>query len=67
MKIKQVSQPSDRTLFEALDQDNDTGFATEDLVKIVRAYQEGAWSKPQTYDEFMQEEFPDLYDGSQQK
>lgn len=67
MKIKQVSQPSDRTLFEALDQDNDTGFATEDLVKIVRAYHGGEWSEAQTYDEFMLEEFPDLYDGTQQK
>lgn len=66
MKINEVNQPSERALFESLDQNNDTGFATEDLVKIARAFKEGKWSAPQTYDEFMQEEFPDLYDGSQE-
>lgn len=44
MNLKEVKQPSDQTLFEEIDRDNDTGFLTEDLVKIVRA-KDGKWQE----------------------
>ena len=48
MKLTEVQQPSDQKLFEELDPQNDTGFLTEDLVKITRVAQEGKWSAPMT-------------------
>jgi hypothetical protein len=54
MKITEVTQPSDQRLFEQLDTNNDTGFATTDLVKVVRQHQEGTWSGPMTGEELMQ-------------
>jgi hypothetical protein len=47
MKLTEVQQPSDQKLFEEIDPQNDTGFLTEDLVKITRA-KDGAWSAPMT-------------------
>jgi len=55
MKINEVTQPSDKTLFESIDATNDTGFLTEDLVKIVRTEQAGAWSEPMTADQLLEE------------
>lgn len=55
MKINEVTQPSDNALFEALHKDNNTGFLTEDLVKIVRTEQAGQWSAPKTADDFLAE------------
>jgi len=55
MKINEVSQPSDRTLFESFDADNQTGFLTEDLVRIARVHQEARWGQPQTADELLAE------------
>jgi len=40
-------------LFEQLDTGNDTGFATTDLVKVVRQHQSGQWSEPMTAEELM--------------
>lgn len=54
MKITEVQQPSTRALFESLNQDNDTGMLTEDLVRIVREHQTGAWSQPMTADELLE-------------
>lgn len=54
MKITEVQQPSDRTLFESIDQDNNTGFLTEDLVRIVREHQSARWSEPMTADELLE-------------
>jgi hypothetical protein len=51
MKINEVTQPSEKALFEALDRENDTGLRTEDLVKIVKS-KDGPWSGPMTGDEF---------------
>lgn len=42
MKINEVTQPSDKVLFERFAADNNTGFLTEDLVKIYRSHQ-GEW------------------------
>jgi len=53
MKITEVTQPSDQRLFEELNKDNDTGYATSDLVKVVRQHQSGAWSEPMSADEVM--------------
>jgi|694.fasta_scaffold133720_4 hypothetical protein len=55
MKINEVSQPSDKKLFESIDHDNKTGFATEDLVKIVRTEKNNEWSKPMTMEELFEE------------
>ena len=52
MKITEVIEPTDQELFEALDAENDTGFSTDDLVKIVKS-QNGTWSKPVTGDEMI--------------
>jgi Ca2+-binding EF-hand superfamily protein len=53
MKINEVTQPSDKALFESLDKNNDTGFATGDLVKIHRAHT-GNWEAA-SYDDLMAE------------
>jgi len=53
MKITEVTQPSDQRLFEELDRDNDTGYDTADLVKVVRQHQSGVWSEPMTAEEVM--------------
>jgi hypothetical protein len=52
MKITEVIEPTEQALFEALDAENDTGFATGDLVKIVKS-KNGPWSKPMTGDEMI--------------
>lgn len=54
MKITEVQQPSTCALFESLDQDNDTGMLTEDLVRIVREHQTGAWSQPMSAAELLE-------------
>lgn len=51
MKINEVTQPSDKALFESFDKDNDTGFATEDLVKIFRTHEANNWEETTFEDE----------------
>ena len=53
MKINEVTITNKQALTEAIDATNDTGFLTEDLVKIVEAEEHGAWSKPVPADQFM--------------
>lgn len=53
MKINEVTQMSDKALFEAIDKDNDSGIATFDLVKVVRADQANQWSDPMSADDFL--------------
>jgi hypothetical protein len=55
MKINEVSQPSDQTLTESFGADNQTGFLTEDLVKIARVEQQAAWGQPQSADDLLAE------------
>lgn len=55
MKINEVSQPSDKTLFESIDRTNGTGFLTEDLMKIYRTEKQNKWSEPMTADELLAE------------
>jgi hypothetical protein len=54
MKITEVQQPSDRTLFESIDRENNTGFLTEDLVRIVRENKANRWSRPMTAEELLE-------------
>lgn len=51
MKITEVSQPSNKALFEALDQNNTTGVLTEDLVKVARTHANGEWSEAMSLEE----------------
>ena len=53
MKITEVTRR--HQLREAINQDNDTGFLTEDLVRIVEAHESNEWSEPQTADELLAE------------
>ena len=51
MKITEATQPTDKTLFESLNQNNDTGVLTEDLVKVVRTHNNREWSEAMTLEE----------------
>jgi hypothetical protein len=52
MKITEVTLPSEQTLFEALNAENDTEFSTGDLVKIVKSAN-GPFNGPFTSDELI--------------
>jgi len=54
MRINEVQQPSDKTLFESIDAENNTGYLTEDLVRVVRSAQANEWSKPMTAEELLE-------------
>ena len=54
MKISEVQKPSDQRLFESVDSTNCTGFATEDLVKILREHQADQWSQPMTAEQLLE-------------
>ena len=45
---------TDKALFDLLDQDNDTGFSTQDLVKIYNAHHSNQWEAV-SLDELMAE------------
>lgn len=55
MKITEVTKTAKQALHESIDQDNSTGFLTEDLVRIVEQDQSGEWSKPMSADELLVE------------
>jgi hypothetical protein len=48
--------PKDCELFEEFDKDNDTGFATEDLVQIYKQHTEGLWLPGVTADQLLAED-----------
>lgn len=54
MKISEVKQPSTARLLESVDQDNTTGFLSEDLVKILREHDTGQWSQPMTAEQLLE-------------
>ena len=54
MRITEVTAPSERTLFEQIEAENDTGISTEDLVRIVRQERDGTWSEPMSADELIE-------------
>ena len=43
--MKKIEEMTDEELFAELDRDNDSGFQTNDLVKLARS-ENGPWSKP---------------------
>ncbi len=43
-----------RALFRSLGRNNDTGFATGDLLSILEQHRSGQWSEPMTADEFIE-------------
>lgn len=43
-----------RALFRSLGRNNDTGFATGDLLSILEQHRSGQWSEPMTVDEFIE-------------
>jgi hypothetical protein len=49
--MKKAEEMTDEELFAELDRDNDSGFQTSDLVKLVRSAS-GPWSGPMTGEEF---------------
>jgi hypothetical protein len=51
MRLFEVTKLNDKELFEAVDRTNDTGFLTEDLVKIIKTDQVNEWSEPMDADE----------------
>lgn len=55
MKIKEVSVTPAGVLAEQLGLDNQTGYSTEDLVKIVQTEQAGQWSDVMSLEEMFAE------------
>ena len=51
MKINEVTKSKLDVLKEDLAQNNDTGYLTEDLVKIAEQHIKGEWSEALTLDE----------------
>lgn len=51
---KKPQDMSDEELFEVLDAENDTEFATSDLVEIIRSV-DGPWSEPMTAEEVIED------------
>lgn len=55
MHLNEVTQLNEEELHEVIDASNDTGFATEDLVKVVMTERAGEWSDPMTAEELLAE------------
>ena len=55
MKFNEIKIPSTKKLTEQLDLDNQTGFLTEDLVKIVQEDRACKFSKLMTMEELLSE------------
>lgn len=51
MKSTEFTKSKLDMLKEDIEQNNDTGFLTEDLVKIAEQHFNGTWSKPMTLEE----------------
>ena len=43
MKINEVTIPSEKAIFEAIDATNNSGFLTEDLVGVIAADRTNQW------------------------
>lgn len=55
MKITEVTCLSKQRLAEEIGRHNDTGFLTEDLVRIYETNESNCWSEPMTADELLAE------------
>jgi hypothetical protein len=51
MKITEVTTSTLTALRESLEQENNTGFLTEDLISIAKQHLSGQWSNPVTLEE----------------
>lgn len=51
MRLFEVAKLNDEELFETVDRKNDTGYLTEDLVKVIKAEQTNEWSDPMSADD----------------
>ena len=51
MKITEVTTSTLTALRESLEQENNTGFLTEDLISIAKQHLLGQWSNPVTLEE----------------
>lgn len=51
MKSTEFTKSKFEMLKEDLEQNNDTGFLTEDLIKIADQHFNGEWSEPMTLEE----------------
>lgn len=50
MKITEVTELNEQELLEAIEQNNDTGLKSKDVVKIIQS-QSQTWSEPRDADE----------------
>ena len=50
MKLNHITSV-DPKLYESIDSTNDSGFETEDLVKLAKSQDSDSWSAPMTADE----------------
>lgn len=55
MRLNEVTQLTEEELHEVIDANNDTGFATKDLVEVAMTDRNGNWSEPMTADELLAE------------
>ena len=55
MKVNEVKVASAKSLTESIAKNNNTGFLTEDLVRIVQQEQSCEWSQPKTLEEMLAE------------
>ena len=51
MKLAEIQFKDEKAMFEAFNANNDTGFSTEDLVKIVKAHNASEWTAPMSAEE----------------
>lgn len=52
MRINEITRLEGKALHEAIQAENDTGFKTEDLVKIVEAHRKNEWRTFESTEEF---------------
>ena len=53
MNLKEVTLTNDQLLYEFVNQSNNTGFLTDDLISIIKADRENVWSESLTANEFL--------------
>lgn len=53
MRVNEVTRLEGKKLFEALDKGNDTGVATENLVRVVEAQRKNEWQAFESADDLL--------------
>ena len=54
MRIDEITKLEGKALHEAIDAENDTGFKTDDLVRIVEAHRKNEWKTFDTTEALME-------------